>query len=134
MYLPQWIRVIRENTANRLAAYEICFTNLQTVKPLVMDLPNWQTKTVPELEEMVTGLRQGHLLLLVDKMSYLATLRDMGALENLIYSPQVHKHQKALDEALEAFEQMIATTTEVIVFLKEYNVTGLIPNSIGGGK
>jgi hypothetical protein len=102
------------------------------VKPLVLDLPNWQKKTVPELDEMVQGLRQAHLLLLVDKMSYLATLHAMGALENLIYSPQVHKHQKALDEALEAFEQMINTTTQVIEFLKEYKDTGLIPDSFGG--
>lgn len=132
MYLPQWIRVIQGNTAKRLAAFENCFVNLRSMRPLVEDLKHWQKKTVPELEEMVQGLRQSHLLLLVDKMSYLATLHAMGTLENLVYSPQVHKHQKELDEALEAFEFMIETTTQVIAFLKEYKDTGLIPDSFGG--
>lgn len=132
MYLPQWIRVIQENTRKRHDAFENCFVNLKPLRPLVDDLAHWQDKTVPELEEMVKGLRQGHLVLLVDKMSYLATLRHMGTIENLIYTPQVHTQQRELDGALEAFEFMIEITNEVIEFLNEHKDTCLIPAAFGG--
>lgn len=127
MYTPDWIRAIQANNRKRRVAYDACFKNLKRMKAMVIDLANWKQKSVEELEEMLKELRQGHLVLLVDKMTYLATLRFMGTLENIIYTPEVHRQQREQDEAMEALEQMINTTSEVVIFLKKYNETGLTP-------
>lgn len=134
MYAPQWIRAIQENNSKRRMAHGDCLKNLQAMKPVVLDLTNWKTKTLTELQEMAQELRQGHLLMLAGRMAYLPTLRAMGTLENLIYSPEVLRQQREQEGALDALEEMMVAVSEIVKLLKEYKDTGLIPDSIEGGK
>lgn len=121
MYTPKWIRAIQENNRNRREAHAYYVENLKVIKPIVLGLDDWQKKSAAELKEMLTALRMSHMVLLVDKMGYLATLRPMGTLENIIYTPEVYRQQRDQDGALEALEQMIITTSEAATFLREYN-------------
>lgn len=130
MYLPQWLHVIRENSRKRREAYELCNRNFVTIKPTALALGNWKDMSRAELEEAVMAMRQAHLVLLADKMGYLATLHLMGTLENLIYTPEVAEQQRDMDSHLESLEFMIETTTGYITLIVEAQESGLIPDLI----
>lgn len=130
MYLPQWIRVIRENSRKRRAAFHICSRNFAETKSTADSLADWRLMSRVELEAAIQVMAQAHLVVLADKLNYLSTLRLMGTLENLIYTPEVAKQQKEMDEFSEALEFMMNTTKGYIAFILEVKESGLRPDIV----
>lgn len=130
MYLPQWLHVIRENSRKRREAFYQCSSNFVALKPTALSLGNWKGLTRVELEEAVQVMRQAHLVLLVDKMSYLNTLHLMGTLENLIYTPEVAEQQREMNSWQESLEFMVETTAGYIQLVVEAQESGMVPDLI----
>lgn len=130
MYLPQWLHVIRENNRKRREAFDQCNTNFVAIKPTALALGDWKGMSRTELEEAVKAMRQAHLVLLVDKMSYLNTLHLMGTLENLIYTPEIAEQQRVIDGWQESLEFMIETTAGYIQLVVEAQESGMVPDLI----
>lgn len=130
--IPKWIRVIQENNRKRREVFYRCQENYALLEPVALKLAEWPKLSVDDLQAAIVVMRASYLLLLADKMCYLATLPFMGVWENLIYTPEVSRQQRKLDGLEEALEDMIKSTVKTTEFLKKHRGTGILPRAFEG--
>jgi hypothetical protein len=130
--IPKWIRVIQENNRKRREVFYRCQENYALLEPVALKLAEWPKLTLDDLQASIVAMRASYLLLLADKMCYLATLHFMGVWENLFYTPEVSRQQRTLDGLEKALDDMIKSTINTTAFLKKYRGTGILPSAFEG--
>lgn len=120
----KWLVSIRVNAHERYMAHRAFLKNLAALVPAVDELGDWQDKSVDELEAINKVMTNTHTVLVTAHMDYSGIVKSMGVVELIIYFPRLFRQNHEQDEAIKTLKQMIDTTTEVITFIKEYQLFG----------